>query len=98
MHLRIVPISLGAELLLCLAPELRHQGVLVGELVRFEFGIDNLAIHAYIEDAACAPNQSRLYAECTFELGSQTGRGWLVVSGAAVSDANIHSKDLLRVW
>jgi hypothetical protein len=65
--------------------------------VRLEFGIDDFAIHAYIEDAASAPNQSWLDAECAFELGSQTGGRWEVVSGAAVGDANIHLSDLPKL-
>jgi len=78
--------------------ELRDQRAFVGELVRPEFGIDECAIHAYIEDPARTSNQGWFYAERVFELGSQTGRRWQVVSGAAIGDANIHSKDLLRVW
>jgi len=77
--------------------KLRDQRVGVRELVRLEFGIDDFAIHAYIEDATSAPDQSWLDAECTFELGSQTSRCWEVVSGAAVGDANIHLSDLSRV-
>jgi hypothetical protein len=65
--------------------------------VRLKFGIDDFAIHAYIEDAASAPNQSWLDSECAFELGSQTSRRWEVVSGAAVDDANIHLGDLPKV-
>ena len=75
--------------------KLRDQRLVVRELVRLEFGVDDLAVYAYIEDAASAPNQSWLNAECTFELGSQTSRCWEVVSGAAVGDANIHPSDLL---
>ena len=77
--------------------KLRDQRVGVRELVGLEFGIDDFAIHAYIEDAASAPDQSWLDAECTFELGSQTSRRWEVVSGAAVGDTNIHLSDLRTV-
>jgi hypothetical protein len=59
--------------------KLRDQRIFVRELVRLEFGIDDFAIHAYIEDAASAPNQSWLDAECAFELGSQTAK--LAASG-----------------
>jgi hypothetical protein len=86
---RSLPVRLDAKL--C------DQRVAVRELVRLEFGIDDFSIHAYIEDATSAPNQSWLDAECTFELGGQTSRRWEVVSGAAVGDANIHPSDLPKV-
>jgi hypothetical protein len=57
-----------------LDPELRDQRVFVRKLVRLEFGINESAIHVYIEDAACAPYQGRLHAERIFELGSETRR------------------------
>ena len=63
--------------------------------MRLEFGINEFTTHPYVEDAACSFHQSRLLAECVFQLGSETRRRWQVVSGAAVSDANIHIKNLL---
>jgi len=76
--------------------KLRDQRVVVRELVRLAFGIDDVAVDAHIEDATCAPYEGWLNAECSFELGSQTSRRWQVVSGAAVRDTNIH-KSRLRV-
>ena len=77
--------------------ELRDQRAFVGELVRLEFGIDECAIHAYIEDPARTSNQGGFHAERVFELGSQTGRRWQVVSGATIGDANIHGTILFEV-
>jgi hypothetical protein len=76
---------------------LRDQRVRVRELVGLELRIDDSAIHAYIEDAACASNQSRFHPEGAFELGSQTGRRGQVVSGTAVADADIHGQVLEQV-
>src|SRR5262245_47171412 len=70
--------------------QLVHERLFVRELVRLELRVHEPAIDVDVEDTAFAPYQCWLDAECILELGSQTGRRWQVVSGAAVCDANIH--------
>jgi hypothetical protein len=60
--------------------------------VCFKLGVDEFAIDAHVEDATPAFDQLRVDAERLFDPGSETRRRGPVVSGAAISDANIHRR------
>ena len=54
------------------------------------FGVTQGAINDHIKDATGPAHQGGLDVESALELGSQTGRGGQIVSGAAVGNTDIH--------
>lgn len=66
---------------------------LVRELPRFVLGVNEVAVHLHVEDAAPTPDQLSVDAERFFQTGSQTDRFRFVVSDAAVGDGDFHGPE-----
>lgn len=73
--------------------QLADEPRLVGELPRFVLGVNEVAVHLDVEDAAPAADQLGVDAERFFQTGSQTDRFRLVVSDAAIGDGDFHGPE-----
>ena len=70
--------------------QLRQQRLLVGKLAGLMLRIHEVAVHAHIKDAARSFDEHGFRVEGILQLGSQTDRLGLVVSGHAELDGNVH--------
>jgi len=79
------------------SPELGEDLLFLGEAAELLLGEDQLAVHADLEDAAARLDEVGLDAVLLLDLGRQTGGARLVVSNAAVLDANLRARGSLPV-
>jgi hypothetical protein len=71
-------------------PELREHLLVGREPVRLVLGVDQIAVHGHVEDAAVAALQVSGDAELALDRGLQTGGLGRVVSFQAIRDLDLH--------
>ena len=83
--------------LFCRRDLIQHLMVL-GETTGHVLGVEKLAVHVNIKDAAMTLDQLAIYPVFVLDFGRQTGGLRLVVSLGAVLDTDVHPASPFRFW